>query len=184
MGRVSTNYGTAQQDKIRQLHSLHADFVIAKANMKAEIEAAYKLKLRDFELRESRLMNEALGMGIAKTTISAAVAVTNWDALSEKFALTAEEFFAVVEPEQIEATWHGTYGDFTIRYVFINDVRVGYNPPISGKFNAYLRPTEFAPGFNASSITPDADKALQALLKVAAQNAIDTYVSTSNEEEK
>lgn len=81
-----------QTAKLRTLESVHADYVSAKATLRAEVEAQFEQRLRDFELRESRLMNEAKQAGVPKTVIGRAVGLANWEVLEAKYSLTAEEF--------------------------------------------------------------------------------------------
>lgn len=93
-----TTLKTVQQAKLAQLSALHGQYVLAKAELRAKVEAEYQNKLRDFELRESRLMNEALILDIPKTVIGRTIGSANWSTLKAKYELTSNEF---VQREQL-----------------------------------------------------------------------------------
>ena len=84
--------------RLERLREKHTEKMVAKANLKAEIEAAYRSKLRDLDFDESRLMNECLLAGVPKSRIGLAVGTQNWDRLNAMYALTEDEFHGEVEP--------------------------------------------------------------------------------------
>lgn len=102
--RYQTRLNPQQAAKLSQLEGLHAQKVQFNATIEAEIRAQIADKSRDFELRESRLMNEAKALGIPKTAIGRAVGLANWAILEQKYKLTAEEFIEV-EREQYILDW-------------------------------------------------------------------------------
>lgn len=89
-----------QQAKITQLAAAHTQYVLAKAELRAKVEAEYQNKLRDYELRESYLMNEALNLNVPKTVIGRTIGTTNWHTIAERLSLTADEFTTVAENQQ------------------------------------------------------------------------------------
>jgi len=93
------HYTPTQSAKLTQLRQLHADKIIFNATVEAEIRATIEQKSRDFELRESRMMNEAKALGVPKTEIGRAVGLANWSILEAKYALTADEFVGIEVPQ-------------------------------------------------------------------------------------
>lgn len=109
-----------QTAKLRTLESVHADYVSAKATLRAEIEAQFEQRLRDFELRESRLMNEAKQAGVPKTVIGRAVGLANWEVLEAKYLLTADEFLKSLSGSGPDFTLTDRVNDKGFRLVYAN----------------------------------------------------------------
>lgn len=102
--RYQTRLNPTQAAKLSQLEGLHAQKVQFNATIEAEIRAQIADKSRDFELRESRLMNEAKSLGVPKTVIGRAVGLANWAILEDKYRLTSDEFIEV-QREQYILDW-------------------------------------------------------------------------------
>lgn len=106
-----------QTAKVGTLTRLHDEYVLARTEMRVRIEEEYRSKLRDYDFRESRLMNEALLLGVPKTDIAAAVKNSHWQTLQDKYALTAGEFVAVERAPQLP--------EFVIDYATANKSKSG-----------------------------------------------------------
>jgi hypothetical protein len=89
-----------QQAKLNELTQVHAAKITFAAELRSRIEAELAQKGRDYELRESRLMNEAVALGVPKTVVGRAVGLANWNVLAAKYALTADEYIAEPVAEQ------------------------------------------------------------------------------------
>lgn len=93
-------YDTKQSAILDALGSVHEEHIVAKARLRAEIEAAFKDRMTDYEIKKSRLMNEALGAGVAKTDIGRRIGTSNWDTLHSLLSRTADDYAAVTaKPE-------------------------------------------------------------------------------------
>lgn len=177
MGRKSIRYNASQQAKVANLAAIHSDYVLAKANLRAEIEAAFQQKLRDFELRESRAMNEALNEGVAKSTISQIVSVTNWNSLSDKFALTADEFYEEPEVPQIEVEFNGVKGMFKLNWTEWEGVRTEYNPQVMMAFDEFARARGGPVNIDPFTWPRQLQEDVQTMFNTAAQQAVDNWKS-------
>lgn len=100
-----------QLTKLKQLSEIHTGYIVAKAEMRALIEAEFETRLRDWELKESRAMNEAKRLGIPQTDIGRAVGTSNWDTLKAKYALTAFDFVESTLSMSWEIHGHEPFSD-------------------------------------------------------------------------
>lgn len=103
MARTATTLNPIQRRALDAVRLAHGDLMASRHDMKIEVMMEVQRRLAQKEIAESRAMNEALALGIPKTMIAAAVGTSNWNTLSEKYALTAHEFTAEKVAERAES---------------------------------------------------------------------------------
>lgn len=92
------NYTPEQDAILFQLREEHARHLIAKSTLRAEIEAAFRDRLRDFEYRKSVLMNKAVttvngrGKAISKSDVAKQLGTMNQVTLNRLYAIAADEY--------------------------------------------------------------------------------------------
>lgn len=126
MGR--RKYDPEVSAKLEQLAGVHKAHVIAKAELRQQIEMALRDKLGDYELRKSRLMNELATMGAAKTDLGRAIGTANWDTIQNLMARTAEDY--AIDQEAATSLWSREGDTVTVRLVA--EPWVGVEGGISG----------------------------------------------------
>lgn len=85
-------YDREQQAILDKLAAVHREQVVTKADMRAEIEAAFRARLAEFDVQKSLLANQAVSRGVAKSDVQRAISSGNWDTLRKLLDLTAAQF--------------------------------------------------------------------------------------------
>ena len=81
--RISSQQATY----IAALNAQHKEEIVARAEMRAAIEAEYHLKLEGYRQRKAMLMIEALDAGIPKSQLGRAIGTTDWKTIQDMLDL-------------------------------------------------------------------------------------------------
>lgn len=90
---------------LRQLTEIRKEEVLAKATLKAEIEARYREELAAIRYRMSRAANQAKEAGASATRIGRAIGTSNWDTIRSLLDLSAAEFAPTPSQRAHEEPW-------------------------------------------------------------------------------
>jgi hypothetical protein len=102
MARGRKNLSNEQTVKLREIQDAHSKKMIARAELRAQIEEEFRTKLASLEMIESIAMNNGLRVGLPKSVISQAVSQTNWESLHKMFALGSSQVSFAPELEKAE----------------------------------------------------------------------------------
>lgn len=84
-------YSPEVEGKLAAIAAVHKEHVIARAELRERIEQQFRKELAEYDYRKSRLANEAIHMGAAKSDVKRALSNGNWDNLVKLLALTETE---------------------------------------------------------------------------------------------